>query len=146
MRVYEPNSFGLQDVASAFAGDKCEDEKRGGWCQTASLFYMEEMLLGREESFSDRLMLGFKTLAKQMQGDETEEALPTKDLPGDLGLLIRNFIVLFGRDNQRCALTNFLRALAMRYDNLQTTLFHKFVTELVYGKGTGGHDETRRLV
>lgn len=136
MRVYEPNYFGLQDVAIVFRGDKCEDEMRGGWCQTVSLFYMEEMLLNQGESISDRLMIGFKTLLERVEHSEPgtvrlEDLLTSLDFE-------RRFVELFGRGNQFCALTNFLRALAKRYVDLQTKLFTEFVAKLV----DGGHDET----
>jgi hypothetical protein len=150
VRVYEPNTLGIQILASEFANDKCENEMKGGWCQTASLFYMEEMLLNEGESFSDQLMIGFGTLLQRLQGRELKKPVSMEELTPHLKDLpfIRRFIELFGFDptNSLCALTNFLRALAKRYDDLQTTLFGEFVTKLVSGKGTGGHDETRRLV
>jgi len=124
VKMWDSNYTGLQTLAAAKArAEGCVDELKGGWCQTWSLFYLEESLLKRG---SDELFLSNRL--KHMFGawHETPVEERTPKLISD----VERFKRLFGNGEESpwCALTNFVRKLATRYMNLQDS-FATFALE-----------------
>jgi len=126
VKMWDPNYTGLQSLAAAHAkDDDCVDEKRGGWCQTWSLFYLEETLLKPDSS--EPLLSNFlKVMFRAWH--ET----PAEQRPPELVSVIGGFRVLFGdgEESPWCALTNFVRKLATRYMKFQESVRNLYVERL----------------
>ena len=121
-----------------------------GWCQTASLFFMEEMILNKDALISEELLISFRKLMDDLPPNFASQRLSPQVVDPIVARQpekTQEFIRLFAFDpeNKLCALTNFLRALAKRYEMLQTSLFREFVIGLVSAVGTGGPYYSRSI-
>lgn len=136
VRMWEPNTMGLQSVAAQLAEMYgCEDEMEGGWCATWSTFYLEELFLNEEIFFTDQIKEAVQKLLST--GRETVFMKHFVDLFGSIGAKKNTGTqadtpeTLPDRRSERaCSLTNFVRLLAMRYFDFQDKGLQSYVSSL----------------